>query len=304
MYRSPFVFRSAGLGVMLLAGLVLGGCDQAGASLHELLTDARIARQAGDLSTSVQLLEEAYELDRDNAEVRFELSNSLMQEKRLNLIDVDRVASHLLAVEDGAATLTASSGVASSSLTKGASCPYASDPNATIFDPTEVAGFPDLSASRETIERVLMITAPLIPDELRTVTACSGIENGELVYDREAARAAFGNQGLSEDQVSSLLAINATARFLRAYLFVTEDVPQQTTWYRLPGDGPRLGICADDVGALREQTDRAVRDLGEALTSVDLRAEISGSTTSRDVVDLVLGSYEVLRDQIGPYCDA
>ena len=281
--------------------LLLTACDQATPTddANALLTDARIARQAGDIETAIELLEQAYALDDTDAAVSVELSSAYFERDNVDLFDLDRIALFLLEQQRTDATPAPTSTPAANAV--GSVCTYASDPNAVAFDPREMDGYADLSTHRETVTRVLALLDRVIPDELRAVSLCEGIADGTLVYEHDAALASLRALGLSDQQIASTLAINAVARLLNAYFFFAEEIAPQAQWYRLPNQ--QIGICADDVEGLRAQSQDALRDLGEVLTSLDLRDRaLGGSTATRDVLAHAIDAYEAIADHLGPYC--
>ncbi len=289
-------FRLAFATLTLALVLPLSACDESGsASLNEAATisDAQVARQNGDFSTSVRLLEGALTANPESAPVRTELAVTILAREDLNLLDLDRIAQFIADGVGGLATGDAP-------VARGAStCRYATDATARRFDPTAVAGFPTITASRAEIDRVIALLEPVLPAALRSFNACVAIgPGGELVYDRAAATAQLRASGLSNAQISQLLATNALARFMRAYLFVTTDVPQQTSWYRL-ADGS-IGVCADNSDALVAQTRPAVETLGTALLSLDTRARSFGGAS--DIVTRATDAFADIRDGLGQYC--
>ena len=297
------------LAAALLLVLPLQGCDETPGTgtPDDLLTDARIARQAGDLDVAVDLLETAFEASPDDAVVRTELAVTLFQEAGLDLADLDRIAQFLL--DEGTAPLTATPETAG----KGGDCPYEGE--AEAFDPRDLDGYIEYVESDDTIDRVLALLAPVIARELRPEDfLCTGIVDGELAYDAAAARAEMRAEILAsdpdlsdaqaDDLLASALAVNASARLLAAYNFVVTDIAPVTDWYRLGDDA--FGVCFDGVteDELRTMSEGAVADIGEALTSIDLRSEILDSTSStQELVDLLLDAYEQVRAEIGPVCD-
>jgi hypothetical protein len=169
------------------------------------------------------------------------------------------------------------------------------------FDPAEAVGLPDILAKRETLRRTLALLDAILPEELKSFDICTSVQDGALAYDAEAAAAALRGTGLRDAQIAQLLTVNALSRFLDAYLFVTEDVTAQTTWYRL-ADG-RIGVCADDQQALEDQARDAVNGLGQSLLSLDLRSRtfVPGATSS-EIVTLAVDAFEEIRDAVGEYC--
>ena len=298
------------LGLMALL-LLAPGCDSDGAGgFDDLLADARIARQSGQLDAAVRLYEQALALDPDSAPVRVELAATVLARAEVNLLDLDRIALFLTETTGGAvdAPIGASAGI------QPLTCPDAADPTAQPFDPTDVEGYAELEAQRAAVDEVLAILQgagpveggdAVIPPGLRLADGCGGVENGQLVYDRAAALAYLRAAGLSDADIATALAVHATARLVDAYLFVATDLPQQTAWYRLADGG--VGVCAADPIALRAQATVAVADFGEALTALDLRAEVLGAGAddpARTLVQTVLDAYEAIREDLGPYCGA
>ncbi len=288
--------RTAFAALALALVLPLSACDETGNTSPDdvaaTISDAQIARQNGDYVTSVRLLEGALTANPQSAPVRTELAVTILARENLNLLDLDRIAQFIANGVGGLATGDAPAA-------RGGTCRYAADPTATPFDPTSVAGFPAITASRAEIDRVIALLEPVLPAALRGFDVCTQIgADGALVYDRTAATAQLRAAGLSDAQISQMLATNALARFMRAYLVVTTDVPQQTSWYRL-ADGS-IGVCAADEDALITQTRPAVETLGTALLSLDTRARSFGGAS--DIVDLATDAFSDIRDALGDYC--
>ncbi len=271
--------------------LPLTGCDETSGTTTDAATviaDAQIARQNGDFDRAEELLRGALEQDAASAPIRSELAATLMARQGLNLLDLDRIAQFVI---DGTSGATAPAAAGRGT------CTFSG--TGTPFDPTTVAGFPQITASRAQIEEAIALTAPLLPAGLTSFDACTAIAaDGSLVYDRAGATTQLRASGLTDAQISQLLANNALARFLSAYLTVSTGLSQQTTWYRLP-DGS-VGICADDTDALAEQTRPAVERLGTAVLSLDTRARSFGGAT--DLVDAATDAFADIREGIAGFC--
>lgn len=288
---------AAGLLLAALVLLPLTGCDETGggASGDTAVQDAVIARQSGNFAAAETILRRELDRNPQSATVRAELATTILERERLTLLDIDRIARFI--------TDTAGNPVATpASSAKGATCRYASEPGATPFDPTDLASFPDIQAGREAIAEALALIEPVLPASLRTFDVCLTLApDGTLAYDHAAAAAQLRASGLTDAAIGQLLAVNALARFLDAYLFVTTEVPQQTAWYRLANGS--IGVCADDEDALVDDTEEAVEQLGTALLSLDVRARafVSGPSagtlvaTARDAV-------RDIRDGLADYC--
>lgn len=300
--RTPLLLGAAVLVVSLAACDETGGAS--GGSVQEQLRDARLARQAGRYDDALRLLADAHAQDPQSAPVRVEYSLTLLEERRIDLLDLDRVARFLtrtLARPEGKGSARPAGPFPVGF------CPYAADPTAQAFDPTDFEGFDEIRASRDVLEQALELLAPVMPAAFQTAEACTSVVRASdgsavLAYDATAARAELRARGLTDSEISAALATSALARFLRAYLTLTDDLPPQTTWYRLSG-GSSVGVCSDDPLAVVPIANTAVRDIGDALFSIDLRAETSGRTsTSRDLIELVVESYEEVRDGIARAC--
>ena len=289
----------AALGLLL----IVSGCDESIPTAPEdLLTDARIARQSGDVDTAVDLLERAHETDRANPVIRVELASSLFEQAGLNISDLDRIAEHLREGRGSGLAVP----VLPTASAKGGSCPYASDPTATPFDPRDLDEYQEYLDEAEVAERVRDLLDPIITDELRPDDAiCSSIEGGVLNYDPDTALAALrgADPDLTDDQIASMLAVNALAETMVTYLFLSEDLREELAWYRLEDES--LVVCP--VGITNEElielAEEPAASLGEALFSTDLRARILGSgEASTELVDEVLDLYEEFRGDLAPYC--
>ncbi len=296
--------------ILVATPLILSACDGSEVSdVESLLTDARIARQAGDIDQAIALLETAMDQAPTNAKVRIELSSAYLDREDVDLLDVDRVALFLTSFEENV------SDTPGNSIQRfGGVCQYADDPHAQLFAPGDYQGYVDLYADRDLIDNVVDLLngvdpsgadLSIIPEELRTLSLCSGIVDGEIFYNQEAALAHLRALGLSDDEIATALAVNAVVRFFEAYFFIVEDIPQQTSWYHVAGQsGDYIGVCADDEDALREQVEGAIQDLGEAVASLDLRDHLlGGDTASQELVQHVLDAYEAIEGDLGPNCD-
>ena len=291
--------RMRPLQALLLALLLLplAACDETGGISSDAeiaVQDAVIARQSGDYARAVLILEDAHARAPENAKVRVELATTLLERDGIDLLDIDRV-SQFLSEGAGATARTASAA------RSGAACVYASDPTAEAFELTAINGFADLVAEAATIDRTSDLLSTVIPAELSGFDLCSNVVDGALSYDRAGALAALTAQGLTDVQVRQVLAVNALTQLLDAYLFVSTEVVQDVTWYRL-GDGS-IAICADDPAALRADAEGAVANFGEAVLSLDARASLLGNNAAAaDLVDLAKDAFVELRDAIGGYC--
>lgn len=289
------MLRTATAALALAFLFPLAGCDETGADTTDevlVISDAQTASGRGDYATAKILLERALERNPTSAPVRTELATTVLASRHLNLLDLDRIAQF---VANGVGGLNPAAPAAG----RGASCRYATQAGARPFDPTGIADFPDVAASRAAIDSVMALVDPILPASLRSFDACTTIgPDGRLVYDRAAAAAELRARGLSDVQASQLLAANALARFFDAYLYVATAVPQQTTWYRL-ADGS-IGVCADDEAALRAQTEDAVETLGTAALSLDIRARSFGG--SSNLIDVALDALGDVRNAFGNVC--
>jgi tetratricopeptide (TPR) repeat protein len=304
MRCSPFRLLPA----LALLALLAAGCDGGTPDdFASLLADARIARQSGDFDEAIALYEAALGAEPTSVVARIELASTYLARADVDLIDLDRFALHLA---EGAGAAPPPGGPPGA----GGGCIYSQIPGAEPFDPRDIAEFGGLLAERDVIQLALATLdgggevpggPSVIPPQLRAIDLCTGIEGGALVYDRAAALTAMRAAGLDDRQIAAALAVNAVGRLIDAYLFLNEDIPQQTTWWRLPGGA--IGVCADDPDALRGQAADAVADFGEALTSLDLRAEVlalGAGDPSRELVADAIDAYEAIEGDLGPVCNA
>ncbi len=282
--------------------LPLSGCDETGPMLSVeqgvdvAIDDAIIAREQGDYDTATTLLYQALEAEPTNAVVRVELSTTLLQREGIDLFDIERIGQYL---ETAGMARTAQPSAARSAGT----CAYASDPTAVQFDPTEYEGFEELVLSIEVLEEVTETLEGVLPAAVEDFQLCGSVVDGELIYDQAGAIQDLKAQGLTNDQAAQALAVGALARFVDAYVTVTEELADETSWYRL-ADGS-IGICADDEDAARTKAEGAIQGIGEAILSLDTRAAILGAsaTVAAEIVDTALDIYDELEQDITTYCE-
>ncbi len=297
--------------LFLATPLLFAACDGSDVSsdVNALLIDARIARQSGDIETAINLLESAMAQAPDNASVRVELGSAYLDRDGIDVLDIDRIALFLTTIEENPGVTSGSS-----YQNAGGVCRYEDDPDAHPFNPRDYVEYVELYSDRELIQNVIGllngqdangIDLSIMPDELRAVSLCEGIVDGELIYDSEAALASMRGLGLNDDEIATALVVNAVARFLEAYFFIVEDVPQVTSWYQVEHNrGDYVGVCADDPEALRLQVQEAIKDLGESITSLDLRDQVlGGGTASHELVQHVLNAYEAIEEDLGEHCN-
>ncbi|MEM1117169.1 MAG: tetratricopeptide repeat protein [Bacteroidota bacterium] len=295
-------FASRPLWALLVAALLLplAACDETGglsANVDVAVEDAVIARQSGDYEAAVALLEDALDREPENASVRVELATTILERDDIDLLDVDQIAQY---VTDGIGGTAAQPATSEASASEARSACSVGD-DATAFDPTDLAGFADLTQGAASIRRALELLRPIMPEAISGFSICQNVVDGQLSYDRDGAIAELRARGLSETRVAQVLAVNALANLIDAYLFVSTELPAQTTWYRL-ADGS-ITICAQDADALRTEAEAAIADLGEAVLSLDARASLLGEdSAASDLVDLALDAFEEIRDAVGDYC--
>ena len=286
---------------LVLALLPLSGCDETGSTSSDpdvVLGDARALREAGRFDEAVALLDAALVANPGNASVSGELAATLLARNGLNLLDLGRVATYIV---DGTGGAAQGAPVAARGGAGGGTCFYETDTTATPFDPRGIADFSEIAESQEDVERAIALIAPFLPAALKTFDTCTAISPaGDLTYDRAAVTAQLRATGLSDPQIGQMLATNSLARVLSAYYFVTENLDQETQWFRL-ADG-RIAICVDDEDALRAQAETAVTTLGTAVLSLDTRARSFGGET--DIVDLGLDAFDNISEAFFDFCEA
>ncbi len=287
---------------LLLAALCLlplAGCDETGGLLsldqgvEVAVEDAILARDRGDYAQAVDLLDRAHRAEPENAVVRVELATTLLQRDGIDLIDLDRIGQFLTTFSDDAP--------APSTAGRGGSCSFASDPTSQAFDPGGVDGFDDLVAAAGTLTEARTLLDGLLPTAVTSFDLCTTVVDGALAYDRDGALADLAAQGLTRDQTAQALAVSALTTFIDAYVFVAEELPETTTWYRL-ADGS-VAICAEDEEAVKAQAEDSIRGIGQALLALDARAALLGSgSLAAEIVDTALGVYTDLQDAVADYC--
>lgn len=283
--------------LLLLLLLPLAACDETGglsADVDAAVQDAIIARQSGDYERAVEILEDAHDREPDNAAVRVELATTLLERDEIDLLDVDRIARF---ITEGAGTAAG----AANTIRSGAACPYASDPTARSFEPADIDGFTGLVAEAASVDRAIELLSTIVPPEVGDLDLCMTFVGDQLVYDRDAAIDALRAQGLTEAQVRQALAVNALAHTVGAYVFVSTELVEEATWYRL-SDGS-IALCADDPEALRDGTEDAVNQFGEAVLSLDARASLLDGGVAPDLVALAQDAFDQIRDAIGFSCN-
>lgn len=278
--------------------LPLSGCDETGNATTDVaasISDARIASQSGDYARAIEILEAVLAANPGNAPATGELAATLLARNDLDILDLDRIAQFVV---DGTGGGTAQPAPAAG---RGGTCAYTTDPTATPFDPTDVPGFAGIDSSRADIERAIALIAPLLPATLTTFDTCTAISpEGELTYDLAATTAQLRATGMTDAQLSQLLTTNALVRFLSAYIYVSDNLDQETQWFRLPGG--RIAICVDDEEALRDQAEPAVETLGTAVLSLDTRARSFGGDAS--IVQLGLDAFDDISEAFFEFCAA
>lgn len=307
--RSRAPAFAVALALVLGSSAFLAACDAApGEDVDNLLTDARLARQAGDFEEAVALLEEAYALDPARAAVRTELSATYLQRDGIDLLDVDRMMLFLTGTAPAAPHADASATAHPADPAVGAACIFEQDPWATPFVLSDAEGYAELLADEAVVEDAQALLhdapeggAPVMPAALRAAELCGTVVDGQLKYDRETALADLRASGLTDDEIASALAVNGVTLFLQSYFLLSEAPPEQTTWYHLANGA--IGVCTEDRRGLRAQAEAALTDLFEALASLDLRAELLGDATSaREIVDHGIAAYQALGGFLGPAC--
>ncbi|WP_412069638.1 tetratricopeptide repeat protein [Rubrivirga sp. IMCC43871] len=289
--------RTLALPLLAILLLPLSACDEVGplsidGGVDMAVDDAVIARDQGNYDAAVTLLERALVEEPANSKVRVELATTLLQRDGIDLLDLDRIGQFL--------TETATGSGAGRTAARGG-CAFASDPTATVFDPTEVEGFDELLAGTETLDRAEGLLDGVVPQAVTSFQLCTSVADGELVYDRAGAIADLGAKGLTAPQQSQTLAVSALTDFVDAYLYVSESLPESTTWYRL-ADGS-IAICADDEAELREAAEAPIQAFGQAVLALDARAEmLGGSSVATEVVEVALDAYQELQQAVVGYC--
>ncbi len=300
----------------LAVALAVSGCNlldgaySEGGSVENLVDDARYARANGDFERAVQLLEDAYAEEPENAVVRIELATTLMQREGLNSVDlVGQVSDFVTEAIDSAEGATQAGDAARSG---GESCSYtSSDPNREVFEPASFEGYSDIIASLPLLRRVRDLLAGddgVLPAALRALSPCESIVNGEVVYDRVAAsQELYDTFGGNQTLVRTALQLNAVVLVLDAYSGIFEQPDLPVDWYLVGSeDNRRLGFCVADeptLDLLYSRIDDRVADVGRALFSIDLLVYDDGSETLEELRDEALELYVTFQEDVSRYCN-
>ncbi|WP_412061060.1 tetratricopeptide repeat protein [Rubrivirga sp. IMCC45206] len=289
--------RTLTLPLLAVLLLPLSACDEVGplsidGGVDVAVDDAVIARDQGNFDDAVALLEGALAQEPANSKVRVELATTLLQRDGIDLLDLDRIGQFLTETATGSGTgRTAARG----------GCAFANDPTATVFDPTEVEGFDELLAGAGTLDRAEGLLDGVVPPAVTDFQLCTSVADGELVYDQAGAIADLGAEGLTGAQQTQTLAVSALTDFVDAYLYVSEELPPSTVWYRL-ADGS-IALCADDEAELRDAAEAPIQAFGQAVLALDTRAELlGGSSVATEVVEVALDAYTELQESVVGYC--
>ena len=311
----PLLNRSLPLATLALA-LLVTGCNvldsayDEGGSVDDLLVDANIARQSGDLDHAIELLAQAYEQDPARADVRLDYASTLMQRDELSLVDVEQVADFILEqIGEG--------GLGARGFATGDSCTFSADHATSSFDPRDVSNYEEIAAASPTLGQIVELlndpaspdTPPVMPVALQEVDICTVFTDSGLVYDRDAILAdlyaAFGNDA---EQVHEALWANAVALTLNAYveIFESEDLPVE--WYIVDPEGSSyVGFCVaqEHVAPMKADIQAYLHDIGEATVSLDLLVYDGASATGEFAVYLqeVVDMYDSFEEGLSELCD-
>lgn len=115
--RSRTIARYTYITLLLVAGAgLLGGCNLFGSgdldngdTVEELISDADVAISKGNYDAAVETLEEAYDKEPENPEVRIKLSTALFGQADVDVIDLKRLVDYVSGLEDDSANLISQS---------------------------------------------------------------------------------------------------------------------------------------------------------------------------------------------------
>lgn len=310
-------FKRAIAASVFVTALVVSGCNlldsayNEGGSIDNLVEDARFARANGDFVRAVELLEDAYDRDSDNAIVRVELATTLMQREGLNSVDlVGQVSDFVTEAIDSAEGMDQSEDAARFG---GEVCSYTSgEPNREVFDPAAFEGYSNIIASLPLLRRVRDLlsggTGAVLPSTLLALSPCEAIVDGEVIYDREVASdELYATFGGNQTLVRTALQLNAVVLVLDAYSGIFEQADLPVNWYLVGSeDHRRLGFCVADeseLDRLYNRIDERVADVGRALFSIDLLVYDDGSETLEMLRDDALELYVTFQEDISRYCN-
>ena len=315
MLRNKTFLSLAGLAALLLvAGCnVLDAAYDEGGSVSNNIEDAQHARATGDFATAERLLRDALDQEPGNAVVRTELSSTLMQREQINLLSLEGVTRHVL---DEIETMT--EGGAQGNGARGFradSCTWNSSEPTQPFDPSAVEEYDEIVEDIPVLAEVIdLLNEPatpadpsVIPAALGELEPCTVIQDGTLVYDRDALldemRAHFDGD---DQRVNAALTMNAIALTLGAYvdLFENDEIP--VSWFIVGEEEDlRLGFCMDRtlIDPFYENVDGNLDAIAEAFFSLDLLIHNSQNEEYREYVDEALELYETFQESLGRFCE-
>jgi hypothetical protein len=281
----------------------------------QLVQDARLARQAGDLGKARRLLENALVIDPASHSVRAELAGVRLQSEGINLIKLQRLVDHIARRVEGAGGASPNSMFGSFS---GEFCTFQPGQVTELFDPRDMPGYDSLLTARPMLREVIALlrgiepptTTPTIPHALQHVNLCNVVVDGALYYPRDPILAQMRALPLTNPEINSVLADYATALMLESYFRVFEDMPAgiEPTWYQVQkqSGGYYVGFCVgdDNEQALKAHATDPVRDFGEAMLAIDLRSHnMGGETIGAELVTASIQSFDRLREELTDLCD-
>lgn len=308
MLRSKNLLSLAALATLLtVTGCnVLDGIYDEGGSVANLVEDAEHARANQDYDRAVELLGEALEADPGNPVVRVELSSTLMQREKINLLSLEQITSHVI---DGIENMEGGARSFGSD-----SCTWNSSEPTSPFDPRDVEGYDDIIASSPVLGEVLGLLndgassaePPVIPGTIGELNVCTAIDDGVVVYDRDGVlaemRAHFDGD---YRRVNAALTMNAVAHTLNSYVNLFENEAFPVAWYIVgEDDDTRLGFCLDRdlVDPFYANVEDQLDAVSEALFSLDLLIYNGGDEEMQEYVADALEFYETFEESIGRFC--
>lgn len=276
------------LGVVLVALLVLAGCDDNLFSSFDsegtsddpevLLADARAALTQGDTTRALDYLERAHEIDPDHAEVRVTLISTKFEHHDVDLLTIREIGEY---IADGSKAGMAKSG-------SNYICSFDGDPSSyEPFDFSEAPAFQRLAGLSELFSEA--------------ETLLGGIDATETE--------------LSDELRARLLLIRAFTRAFRTIVAIDGEVKQLgVEMFRLP-DG--IGVCADaDAFGSISDAQELVDDIQEiivctllpgyeqAIDDLRTRNELLRGEIGNELLDVMDDAFDTLRNNLDATCSA
>lgn len=265
------------LGGLLLGG-VLAGCNVFGGIGEDsddpqvLLRDARAALDRGDPQTAVGYLEQAFEMDPNDPEIRIELAGARFAVAEIDLLTLKGLVEH---INGGASSQARASGAGKAG---GAHCTFDADPE--TLESFDYTAAPEYQRIRAEIE--MFVDARDLLD---------GIRPADLAALPEETRARW-------------YLVRAFTRIALAIDAIHDEGERiDAALYRLPAEQNSIGICAASASALEAAEARIKCDhlsqILQGLDELEQRSLLLDDADISGIIDELRQAVDVVGAQLG-----